>query len=214
MNHFDIPTLLLRLFVITVSLSVHEAAHAWAAFKLGDTTAQRLGRLTLNPLAHFDIVGSLMIAFAPIGWAKPVPVDPRNFNNPRRDMSLVALAGPISNLILGLLGCMAYAVLARTFMDLGWYRLLSAFIQINFALAVFNLLPVFPLDGSKALTLVLSHKASDKWEDLIHRWGMYPLIGIIVWSSFGNGGPLYWWFSLWHPILSPLGRLFGVYNIL
>jgi Zn-dependent protease len=214
MLDFDLTSTLLRLFVLTISLSFHEAAHAWMAFKLGDDTAQRQGRLTLNPMAHFDIIGSLMIIFAPIGWAKPVPVDPRNLGNPRRDMSLVALAGPVSNFILGFAGCLVFAVLAKTHMDLGWYRMLSAFIQINFALAVFNLLPVFPLDGSKALSLVLSEKASDKWEDLIHRWGLYPLIAIILLGSFPGGGPLGWWFALWQPILNPIGRLFGVYNLL
>ncbi len=209
----DSVDILLRLFVLTVSLTFHEAAHAWAAYRLGDSTAANEGRLTLNPLAHFDLLGTLMILFAPIGWAKPVPVDPRYFKNPRRDMSLVALAGPISNLILALLACTVYAALSHGAMDLGWFRMLSAFITVNFGLAIFNLLPVFPLDGSKALSLALSEKAASKWEDMSMRWGMYPLILIILWSSLLSGGPLSWWFALWRPIFSPIARLFGVNHI-
>ncbi|MEO7423681.1 MAG: site-2 protease family protein [Fibrobacteria bacterium] len=93
----DLPILLLRFFVLTVSLTFHEAAHAWAAFRLGDDTAKRMGRLSLNPLVHMDPLGSLMIfGRMPIGWAKPVPVDARNLRNPRTGMQLVAFAGPLS----------------------------------------------------------------------------------------------------------------------
>jgi Zn-dependent protease len=210
----DTVDIVLRLFVITVSLTFHEAAHAWTAFRLGDSTAADEGRLTLNPLAHFDIMGTLMIIFAPIGWAKPVPVNPRNFKNPGRDMSLVALAGPASNIVLALIACTAYAILRHGAMDLGWFRLLSTFITMNFGLAIFNLLPVFPLDGSKALSLVLPNRTAQKWEMASDRFGMYPLIIIIVWGNFIGGGPLSWWFALWRPIVAPIAQLFGVYNIL
>jgi Zn-dependent protease len=210
----DLVQTLLRFFVLTISLTFHEAAHALAAYRLGDPTAEREGRLTLNPMVHFDLMGTLMILFAPIGWAKPVPVDPRNLKNPQRDMSLIALAGPGSNIALGLIGCIAYAVMGRVGMDEGWHRLLMAFITVNFALAIFNLLPVFPLDGSKSLSLLLSTKQASRWDELSMRWGLYPLIGIIVWSAFIGGGPLMWWFSLWRPLLNPLGHLFGVYNVL
>jgi len=209
----EMSDVLLRLFAITVSLSIHEAAHAWTAFRLGDDTAAREGRLTLNPMAHFDIVGTLMILFAPIGWAKPVPVNPNNLGNPSRDMSLVALAGPISNLVLAVLACGGYALMSLGTMDLGWHRLISTFITMNFALAVFNLLPVFPLDGSKALTLVLSKKTALRWDMASARFGLYPLIIIILWSSLLPGGPLAWWFAIWRPILNPIAGLFGVYGI-
>lgn len=204
---------LLKFFVVVVSLSFHEASHAWVAFRLGDSTAEKEGRLTLNPLAHLDWIGALMIYFAPIGWARPVPVDPRYFKNPRRDMSLVALAGPVSNLILALVACTVYAALSHGAMDLGWFKLLSVFITVNFALAIFNLLPVFPLDGSKVMSLFLTPRASERWEELSMRWGLYPLILIILWSSLLSGGPLSWWFALWRPIFSPIARLFGVYHI-
>lgn len=210
----DLVNTLLKFFVLTVSLTFHEAAHALAAFRLGDPTAEREGRLSLNPMVHFDIMGTLMILFAPIGWAKPVPVDPRNLKNPRRDMSIIALAGPGSNVVLGIIGCVIFAIVNRFGMDQGWYTLLATFITVNFALAVFNLLPVFPLDGSKSLSLFMNDKQASRWDDFSMRFGLYPLIAIIAWSAFIGGGPLMWWFDVWRPILNPLGSLFGVYKVL
>ena len=210
----DLVGIAVRLFVLTVSLSFHEAAHAWMAFRLGDDTAKREGRLTLNPMAHFDPLGTLMIVFGPIGWAKPVPVNPNRLDNPRVGMPLVAFAGPLSNIILGVISLILFAIVTR-FMGggEGWYVLLKAFIAINFALAVFNLLPIYPLDGSKVLGLFLPKDWADRYEETMVRWGMYPLILIILWGTFGSGGPINWWFGLWEPVLNPIARLFGVYSV-
>jgi Zn-dependent protease len=157
-----VSQLLVSFAVLLGSLSFHEAAHAWTANRLGDSTARRLGRLTLNPLAHIDWIGTVlfplvgMLSGLPIlGWAKPVPVDPRNFAAPRRDFALVALAGPVSNLILAT----AAALVLRGFLGAGGGSFggdatlplladaLLLIVVVNTLLAVFNLLPVPPLDG-------------------------------------------------------------------
>lgn len=148
-----IPSFLILLF----SLSVHEAAHAWTADRLGDPTARRLGRITLNPLAHIDWIGTVLFPLIALltrvpllGWAKPVPVDPRNLRAPRRDFSLVAAAGPISNMILAVIGAIGFRVLYLNghFEPAGWVAWAA---KLNITLAVFNLLPVPPLDGGNVL---------------------------------------------------------------
>jgi Zn-dependent protease len=148
--------------VLLISLSFHEAAHAWAATRLGDSTARQLGRLTLNPLAHIDWVGTvlfpliLMTLNAPvIGWAKPVPVDVRNLREPRRDFALIALAGPVSNLILagmaaGIFAFVRPQVRIMEAMSPMATAVLMA-VLINVLLAVFNMIPIPPLDGGNVL---------------------------------------------------------------
>ena len=143
-----------------MSLSFHEAAHAWAANKLGDPTARQLGRLTLNPLSHIDWIGTVLFPLIAsmsgiplIGWAKPVPVDMRNLRHPRRDFAVVALAGPVSNLLLAAIAAIAFEGLARTetgYVNLGG-QLLFTSVLMNVMLAVFNLIPVPPLDGGNVL---------------------------------------------------------------
>ena len=151
---FDQPEVLVLLIpILLFALSFHEFAHGWVANKLGDPTAKYQGRLTLNPTAHLDPVGSLMILFVGFGWAKPVPVDPRYLENPKKDMVKVAAAGPISNIILAIVAALVLRSLFST--DLLTNNIKTFFIifmQINITLAVFNLLPVSPLDGSQILT--------------------------------------------------------------
>ena len=149
---FDLREMMLRLPVVLFALTVHEFAHAYSAHKLGDDTAKSLGRMTLNPLDHLDPMGTICIMFAPIGWAKPVPVDKRNFRNPGRDDIIVSIAGPISNLILATgfaLGmrifshiALANESLSNAISEVLWLGLL-----VNVGLACFNMIPVFPLDG-------------------------------------------------------------------
>jgi Zn-dependent protease len=147
------------LAVLILSLSFHEAAHAWAADRLGDPTARQLGRLTLNPLAHIDWIGTVvfpmiaLISGVPLlGWAKPVPVDARNLRHPRRDFALVALAGPVSNLILATVAAIAFEILAKTggYVNVAGQALLMA-VLLNVLLAVFNMFPIPPLDGGNVL---------------------------------------------------------------
>lgn len=167
-------------FALVISLSWHEAAHALMAARLGDDTAERLGRLTLNPLAHLDPIGTLAILIAGIGWGKPVPVNPSNFVHPKRDNLIVALAGPISNFILALLfaglnaifqpdpGSLAYAVTAMV-------------INFNLILMFFNLIPIPPLDGSKIIHLFMDDESFFRFEQV----GSMILIGIIVIDMIG-----------------------------
>ena len=152
-NSLEPQIIILLIPALVFSLSFHEFAHAWMAYRLGDNTAARLGRLTLNPIYHLDPVGSLALLLMGFGWAKPVPVDSRYLENPKKDMVKVAAAGPISNIILAVVAALALRLLFNT--DLLNHNIKTFFIifmQINITLAVFNLLPVSPLDGSQILT--------------------------------------------------------------
>ena len=152
-NSIEPEIIILLIPALVFSLSFHEFAHAWMAYRLGDNTAAHLGRLTLNPIAHLDPIGSLALLLMGFGWAKPVPVDPRYLENPKKDMVKVAAAGPISNIILAIVAALVLRLLFST--DLLTNNIKTFFIifmQINITLAVFNLLPVSPLDGSQILT--------------------------------------------------------------
>ena len=163
------------------ALSFHEFAHAWMASKCGDNTAARMGRLTLNPMAHLDVMGSLMILFVGFGWAKPVPVDSRNLKDPRKDMMKVAAAGPISNLLLAMLAGMVWRLLGGTGLlsNSIFPVLIFYFTQINIALAVFNLLPVAPLDGSQIFSGYLM-KTNPQLAWKIQSYGPQVLFGLIL----------------------------------
>ena len=207
-----LPILLMRFFVLTVSLSFHEAAHAWTANRLGDDTAKRMGRLSLNPLVHMDPLGSLMMLTGmPLGWAKPVPVNPINLRNPRSAMPLVSFAGPLSNLLLALIGCGIYFVVGDRIGSSGWYLMLQDFVLINFSLAIFNLLPIYPLDGSKIITTFMSDRVADIYEEKVAAMGMFPLIAVVVFESLGSGhGIIELWFRFWKPLIYPILALFHV----
>jgi len=152
---------LILLPVLLLAIVFHELAHGWVAWRLGDPTAKSAGRLSLNPLKHMDPIGTLVLFLTQaIGWAKPVPVNPGYFRNPRQDMMLVALAGPAANILLALALTFLYRSLA--FLDLGKIPSLMLYVgvQLNLGLALFNLLPVPPLDGSRILAGILpSHLA-------------------------------------------------------
>jgi len=151
-SNIDPQVIVLLIPALVFSLSFHEFSHAWMAYRLGDSTAARMGRLTLNPMSHLDPIGSLALIFMGFGWAKPVPVDTRYLKNPRKDMVKVAAAGPISNIILAIIGALVLRILFGTdLLSNSVKTFFIIFMQINITLAVFNLLPVPPLDGSQIL---------------------------------------------------------------
>lgn len=172
-----------------LAIVVHEAAHAWMANKFGDATAKNQGRLTLNPAAHYDPFGTILFPliaaatnFAMIGWARPVPVEVRNFKNLRSGIFWVSFAGPLSNLILGTLSALILAIIAtKVSSEWGYYsivlRMLRYSVFINFILAFFNLIPLPPLDGSKMVSSFLKGPALYKYEGLAR---FTPMIFIIV----------------------------------
>lgn len=164
-----IQDLAVRIPVFLLALTIHEFAHGWLANRLGDPTARLQGRLTLNPLAHLDPIGTLAILLIGFGWARPVPVDSRYLKQPRRDMMLIAAAGPVSNLILATASAFCYRMIpwAAGGLELAWLivpirTMLRTAVWVNVLLAVFNLLPVPPLDGSRVVSglLPLRHAIS------------------------------------------------------
>ena len=171
---WSLPNILMTILVYAVLLlvvfPVHEMAHGFAAYLLGDKTAKYQGRLTMNPLAHMDPFGSLMMLLVGVGYAKPVPVNPYNFKNRKAGMALTALAGPLSNLLMAILSVGLYRVLI-IFVSDGWtltllrMGLVELFASINIRLAMFNLLPIPPLDGFRIISYVLP----DKWVFMVNR---------------------------------------------
>ena len=166
-------------------ITFHEVSHGWVAYRLGDPTAKDAGRLTLNPLKHIDMMGLLMMVVFKFGWAKPVPVNMMRFRNPKRGMALTALAGPVSNVLLALVFLFLYGLLYRALysvqflLDMIW---LTAYISL--ALAIFNIIPVSPLDGSKVLFAFLPDRA---YMTLMRyeKYGMLVLF-VLVWLGVGD----------------------------
>lgn len=193
--------------VVFLVMPVHEYAHGFAAGKLGDPTPRWQGRMTLNPMAHVDYMGALMIFLIGFGWARPVQVDSRYFNNPKRDMAITALAGPLSNLIFSLLACLLrnacyfivlkngmifeYLEFTNGYMPESFWHLVLYLVMlifeyiafINISLAVFNLIPIPPLDGSKILAAVLPERIY--WQ--IMRYERYFYFALIFLLFFGSG---------------------------
>lgn len=206
----DLTGLLLMLPPLLFALTFHEFSHAWVAMRLGDPTARILGRLTLNPIAHLDVMGTMVfILTRRIGWAKPVPVDERYLRHPRRDMMWIALAGPVSNLLLAFLFGSLLRIAALGTPPTGTLALLLRMVEqsvwINLALAVFNLIPLFPLDGSRILTGLLSPGLAERYRSL-DRVGPFVLLGIVV-LGMVTGVNLFAYVI--NPVLYVLGGLFS-----
>ena len=188
----DILLMLLSLPVMLMALSVHESAHGYAAYRLGDPTAHSLGRITLNPVKHFDLFGFLSMLIFHIGWAKPVPVNARYFKNPRRDFAIVGAAGPVSNFCLAVIHLlllrlvMLYSTNALTngTMPQGvWLIVLSLIVYVlymgvamNIILAIFNLIPIPPFDGSRIFYAFLP----PKWYFGVMKYERYIMLGCII----------------------------------
>ncbi len=182
-----IQTIIIWAVPVIFAITVHEVAHGWVAKQYGDNTAFNLGRLTLNPISHIDLIGTIVVpglllltgAGFIFGWAKPVPVDPRNFKNPKKDMAIVALAGPVSNLLMALgwalLIRIGLAIESESISPLLMYMGFAG-ISINLVLALLNLLPIPPLDGSRILTGILPHY----WAWQYNRFEQYGFILLLA----------------------------------
>jgi len=173
---------------VLLAVTVHEFAHALIADKLGDPTARLEGRLSLNPLVHLDPIGSLALLLLGIGWGKPVPIDPFNLKDPRRDSAIISLSGPASNLLVALLLSFSLRIIepANTLLVTAYVsKFIVFFVQISVGLAIFNLIPIPPLDGSKILFGLLEPAQAAEWEEALNRYGLIILL-FLLFPIFGS----------------------------
>lgn len=183
----DLIPVLVGFAIVLVSLTIHEAAHAWSADRLGDPTARLLGRVSLNPIVHIDPIGTILLpaiaiysGFPIIGWAKPVPVNMSRLRQPRRDFMLIAAAGPLSNIAQAIVAAVAVRVLFASGTDADLLRaVLVSFVTINLLLAFFNLIPIPPLDGGNVLMGLLPVRAADMFLQL-RPFGFILLYGLML----------------------------------
>jgi Zn-dependent protease len=197
--NFDLLAGVKYLIPLILSLTVHEFAHAWSAWKLGDDTAARMGRLTLNPLVHIDPIGTLLLPLlrVPFGWAKPVPIDPARFNrgvSMSTGVVLTAAAGPLSNALLAVVCAVAYGLLYRYAPGVaepgaGWFELLQNLIEVNVALAIFNLIPIPPLDGSRIVEGLMPFRFRAAWESFA-ALAPFLLIAVFIGARYVLAGPM------------------------
>lgn len=183
-----------------LSLSIHEFAHAWSAWKLGDDTASRAGRLTLNPLSHVDPIGTLLLPLlgVPFGWARPVPVDPSRFRRDvsmGRGMALTAAAGPLANVLLATASAVLLGLASRFVPSLvaegsAGLFFLFGMLQLNVGLALFNMIPIPPLDGSRVVAWILPYRLRDQWHAL-EQFAPFLLLGVFWFGGRLVAGPIY-----------------------
>lgn len=177
--------MIFRIPALLIALTVHEYAHARAAVILGDPTPRLMGRLTLNPVAHLDPIGLIMLWLFKFGWAKPVPINPSYFKNYRQDMLVVSLAGPVSNMVLALLTAFLIGILAKMqLLSGGWVKVLWMTYTYNIILAIFNLVPIPPLDGAKVLASILPGQQGRIFDQL-EQYGPFILMGLVYIGVIG-----------------------------
>ena len=186
---------------LLAAITVHEFAHAWTSDRLGDPTARLAGRVTLNPIAHLDPLGTLMLLLFRFGWGKPVPFDPFNLRRPRRDAAIISFAGPAADLILATILAIIIRIAHLTMAPQIAYNLeliLTPFIVLAIMLAIFNLIPVHPLDGGKILVGLIPEKIAYRWDENLNRYGFFIIIFLIL--------PLFGGYSLVSLIILPMVR--------
>ncbi len=215
---FNLHAAIIRLLALLPALTLHEFAHAYYATQAGDSTPSQAGRVTLNPLAHLDPIGTLAILFLPIGWAKPVPVNPMNFKNPGRDDIIVSAAGPLSNIFQAVFWAIIIRILSLTAPGVIWNSegsatvvsgFLSFMILLNFALAIFNMIPLGPLDGHHIVQNSLSYPQSEQYRRFNRQYGMVALIGVLI---IGSMTGILSWLIVVPAVIA--GRLLSGINIL
>jgi Zn-dependent protease len=167
---------LVLIVCLIFSITIHEFAHAWVAYKLGDPTPKYQGRVTLNPLSHIDPVGMILLVIAGFGWGRPVEYDLYSLRHPKRDVLLISIAGPLSNFLIAFL----FLVIGKF---VGYNLIISQLVYLNLVLGVFNLLPIHPLDGFKVVTGLLPYNLAYKWQDL-ENYGIYILLIFLFTDAF------------------------------
>ena len=216
---------LLSAFAVLVTLTVHEYCHAYAAYRLGDPTAKSLGRLSLNPIKHLDPIGALCMLIFHFGWAKPVPINARYFKKPKRDFAIVAMAGPLSNLIISFFSAFIYLLMSALLRKTGYsneilYNVILntglffyLFHVINLGIAIFNLIPIPPLDGSRILNVILPEKTYFKimkHERTIY----YVMLGWLLLGDYVYSFLMSVSFSAANPILAAVAKIISLSEIL